>query len=256
EPTRIKKSSLAIRKAFAKGVLMFDGCVTKGGRIAFSSKSRKLASAIIEIWENDNMRHGKLHKNKRGEWTIYTTAQNKYFKLLAYFEERTQKQKLLRWIHGEKEAEPIIKKSSHLSIQKILSVLKKIKRCDINFLEHTFRRRYSTIRHYLKILENQKSIRISSTPYLWSSCISEKAAVYLNKKTHDIVFLKIRERFGLGKNTANTLGIHKATFSAWKLRKNRIPIGTLKRLCPLLNIKFEVVTKGVIQTDRDIIELI
>lgn len=256
EPKMIQKSTLRMRKDFARGVLMFDGCVTKSGKITFNSKSKNLALSVKEIWKKDGIDHGVLKRNKRNEWVVYTTSQNKYYKLLDYFEPDTQKSKLLYWINGDKRIKPVVKENLEFSVKKILLLLKKIKSCDINFLEQNFKKSYTSIRYYLNILERQKSIRISSTPCVWSNYISEKATVYLNKTAHDMIFSEIRKGFNFGKNVANILDVHKATFSAWKLRKNRIPLGILKDICYLLNIKFETLKKAVIQTDRDIIELI
>lgn len=256
EPERIKVSTLGIRRDFAKGVLMFDGCVTKGGKIVFSSKSKDLASAIEEIWTKDRIAHGILSINKRGEYTVGTTIPNSTERLLKYFEPNTQKWKLLHWINGNKVAKPIIKDGAVLSTEKILLLLREIKSCDANFLERYFERNYTSIRYYLRTLKSQGYIRISTSPRTWSRYISEKTTVYLNNPTHNMIFAKIKEKLKLEKNAASVLGIHKATFSAWKLRKNRIPIEILRQLCSLLGIDFSDLAKDVIQTDRDIIELI
>ncbi len=256
EPERIKVSTLDMRRSFARGVLMFDGCVTKGGKIAFSSKSKDLASAIDEIWTKDRIAHGVLSMNKRSEYTISTIIPNRTENLLNYFEPSTQKWKLLRWINGDKVVKPIIKEGGVLSAGKILLLLKEIRSCDIHFLERYFGRSYTSIRYYLNILENHGYIRISSSPHVWSGCISEKTTVFLDKHTHNMVFAKIKERLELEKNAADVLGIHKATFSAWKLQRNRIPVEVLQRLCSMLGINFSDLTKAIIQTDRDILELI
>ena len=256
EPERIKTSTLDMRRNFAKGVLMFDGCVTKGGKIAFSSKSKYLASDIGEIWTKDRISHGLLSVNKRDEYTIGTTSHNSTERLLKYFEPNTQKWKLLHWINGDKAAKPIIKEGGVLSAKKILLLLKKIRSCDINFLERYFEKNYTSIRHYLRILKNQGDIRISTSPHTWSRYINEKTTVYLNKPAHNMIFAKIKEKLKLEKNAANVLGIHKATFSAWKLQQNRIPIEILRQLCSLLGLNFSDLTKAIIQTDRDILELI
>ena len=256
EPERIKSSPLQIRRVFAKGALMFDGCVTKGGKISFSSKSKNFATAIQEIWASDKIAHGALSKSKRGEYVIYTIAPNNNHRLLKYFEPNTQKWKLLRWISGDEKSKPIIKENGALSTRKILLLLKKVRSCDVNFLEHHFGRRYTSIRYYLRILRNQKKISISTKPYIWGQYINEKTMVYLSKAMHDKIFVTIREKLGLGKSVATALGIHRATFSAWKLQKNRIPVKALRQLCSLVNLRFEDVSRYITQTDRDIIELI
>ncbi len=255
EPSRIRKAPIEFRKSFARGVLMFDGCVTKGGKITFSSKSQKLASAIKEIWAEDNIAHGILKKNKRDEWIVATTSKNKLNQLLDYFEPNTQKRKLLYWISGNNRIKPIVKETLTLSTKKVLLLLRKIKSCDVHFLEEHFKKGYTSIRYHLNILKNQNKISISTKPSVWSRHINEKATVYLDESTHNMFFAKIKEKINLGKNVASILGVHKATFSAWKLQKNRMPLEIIREICFLLNINFENLTKNITQTDRDIVEL-
>jgi transcriptional regulator with XRE-family HTH domain len=256
EPDCIKKSSLMVRKSFARGVLMFDGCVNKAGKIFLSSKSQKLVLSIKEIWKLDNISQGKMAKNKRNEWLLYTTTKNECTRLANYFETNTQKWKLLYWINGKENLKPIIKNDVNLSTIKITTLLKEIKSCDMSFLEKYFKKRYTSIRYYLNILRNHGLIRISCTPRIWSNYIDDRTTVYLDKSGHDKIFDEIKGKFGLEKNISTLLGVHKGTFSAWKRRKNRIQIKILKQLCSLLNINFEDITKNIIQTDRDIIEFI
>jgi len=255
EPDIVKNAKLNIRREFAKGALMFDGCVTKGGKITFSTKSKDFTSAIQEIWIKDKIACGVLSRNRRGEYSISTIVPNRLQRLLKYFEPDTQKWKLLQWINGATNSKPIIKKSGALSAEKILSLLNEIKSCDINFMERHFKRRYTSVRHYLHILIKHKKIKITHSPHIWGHYINEKTSVYLSKRIHDVVFTAIREKLGMGKSVARVLEIHKGTFSAWKKRKNGIPVEILKKLAPLLGFKLKELTRAVIQTDRDIIEL-
>ena len=64
EPKIIKKSNLRIRKAFAKGVLMFDGCLTKEKKVLFSTVSQSLFTSIKQIWRKDNIKFGKSIPSK------------------------------------------------------------------------------------------------------------------------------------------------------------------------------------------------
>jgi len=256
EPEVIQNSTLEVRRSFARGALMFDGCVTKGGKISFSSKSKNFASAIQDIWAKDKINQGILLRNRRGEYVISTIIPNRINRLLKYFEPETQKWKLLRWISGDKKVKPIIRDNGVLSAERILLLLKRIKYCDVNFLERYYKKRYTSIRHYLKILKNHGKVNISTRPHGWSKYIDEKATVYLDKTTHRMLFAKIKEKLNLGKNAADVLGVHKATFSAWKLQNNRIPIEVLRRLCYLVNLDFKSVSPHIVQTNRDVIEFI
>lgn len=176
-------------------------------------------------------------------------------KLLNYFEKNTQKYKLLRWIDGYLQYKPMIKDNHALSVKKILLLLNKIESCDVSFMERYFKRRHITIRTYLNILKKQRKIRISNKPVTWSNSISDTTTINLKKTVHDELFAKIKEKLGHYKNAASVLGVHKATLSAWKLQKSRIPVEILRQMCLMCEIDFEDITPSIIQTDRDIIEL-
>ena len=156
EPHEIRTSSLLIRKSFARGVLMFDGCVTKSHKIVFSVKSRNLWNAIKEIWEMDKLSFGESINARRDEFTLFTTEKNKKNKFFAYFEPNTQKHKLLHWLGGDLSYKPMIKSLEGLSVENLLKVIKESGVCDTQFLGRYFKRTYTTIQQYLNILEKQK----------------------------------------------------------------------------------------------------
>jgi len=255
EPEVIKKSSLKIRKAFARGVLMFDGCVTKQSKILFSTVSQKLHNSIKEIWERDKIKFGK-RVDKRGDKILFTTVKNKKEKLLKYFEENTQKWKLLHWLSGDLDKFPIIKKDSFLSVEKILKILQKIKRCDADFLANYFNCHYLTIRNHLKTLKRQGKIKLSNHPDCVNNYVSKNTTVFLKDKFQKLVFSGIKKKFKKDKNFAEFLDIHKATLSAWRVKKNRIPLYILKEMCEVLNLDFNELLKNIAKTDREIAEII
>lgn len=255
ESNVIKKSNLKIRKAFAKGVLMFDGCVTKRRNIVWSTKSQKLHNSIKEIWEKDKIDFG-ARIDQRGDKILYTTAKNKKEKILEYFEENTQKWKLLNWLSGDLTQTPVFKKSSSLSTEKILKVLQKIRRCDADFLKNHFNCTHFTIRNHLKILKRQGKIRLSNHPSHINDYVNQNTGVFLKNKSHQLLFSKIRKKFKKDKNFAKFLGINKATLSAWRVKKNRIPIYVLREICKALDFDFSRVSKNIAKTDREIAEII
>ncbi|PIV44945.1 MAG: hypothetical protein COS25_02470 [Candidatus Nealsonbacteria bacterium CG02_land_8_20_14_3_00_37_10] len=264
EPRIIKKSNLKTRKAFAKGVLMFDGCVTVGKKIEFGTVSRNLFTSINQIWEKDNIKFGKSISKRRGSYnprksytlfTLSTTSGNKKKKLLKYFEPDTQKWKLLNWLSGDLTQVPIIKEKHSLSLEKVVKVLQKVKICDAIFLKNYFKCAHTTIRTYLKILKNQGKIRLSNRPHYISDYVNRNATVLLKDGVHNFIFKKIRERFKKDKNFAIFLGIHKATFSNWRLKKSRTPIYILRKMCEILNIDFHKVSRNIITVDQEIAEI-
>lgn len=265
EPKIIKKSNLRIRKAFAKGVLMFDGCLTKEKKVLFSTVSQSLFTSIKQIWRKDNIKFGKSISEKKCSYnpkriyilfTLFTTAENKKMKILKYFEVNTQKWKLLKWLSGDLDYTPIIKEDSSLSIKKVLIILQKIKICDAIFLKNYFKCSHSTIRTYLKILKNQRKIKLSNRPNYINKYVNKNATVLLKNKFHKLLFKKIRKKFKKDKNFAKFLGIHKATISTWKLRKNRISISIFKEMCKILDFNFNTASKNIEKIDREIAEII
>jgi len=266
EPKIIEKSNLKIRKAFARGVLMFDGCVTKEGKISFSTVSHNLFTSIKQIWKKDNIKFGQSISeridsyNPRRSYTLFTlstTVENQKEKLLRYFEPGTQKWKLLNWLSGDLNCTPILKTKSSLSVRKVLKILQRIKICDTYFLKNYFgSHSYTNIRCHLKILKNQGKIRLSNHPSSISKYVSKNTTLLLKNKFHKLLFKKIREKFKRDQNCAKFLEIHKATFSAWRIRKNRIPLHILEQICKALNLNFNKISKNVEKTDREIAEII
>jgi len=256
EPAVIKKSNLKIRRAFAMGLLMFDGCVSFDKKILFSVRSKNLLNSLKEIWEKDRVKFGKSKNNRRKEETLFTTAGNKKEKLLKYFEENTQKWKLLKWLSGDLTKTPILKYKSSISLKRVSKLLQKIKCCDAIFLKNYFKCGHFTIRTYLKILRDQGKIKLSNHPSYINNYINKNATVLLKNRVHKLLFRRIREKFRKDKNFAEFLGIHKATISTWRLRKNRIPILILKNMCKILDFDFNKVSKNIEKTDREIVEII
>ncbi|MDP2930655.1 MAG: helix-turn-helix transcriptional regulator [bacterium] len=263
EPKIIRTSSLKIRTCFARGVLMFDGCVRIDKKITLTSKSKTLIHSVATIWTKDNIKFGTTkskrisgYANGTNEYTVFTTTGNKKQRLLKYFEPGTQKWKLLKWLSGDSDALPFIRTKDGLSFKVLIKLLRKIKTCDAMFLKEYFGCSHSTIRTYLKVLRDQKKIRLSNHPKLINDYINENATILLEERVHRLVFKRIRRRFKYDKNFAKFLGLHKATISAWRRKKTRIPFKTLKRMCKTLDINRERILRNITKTDREIVEII
>lgn len=265
EPKIIKESNLKIRMAFAKGVLMFDGCITKEKKIVFGTVSRNLFTSMKQIWKRDNVKFGKSIGQRRSSYnpiksytlfTLFTTTENKKEKLLKYFESDTQKWKLLNWLSGNLDYTPIVKEGHFLSLRKVLRLLQKIEVCDAIFLKKYFKCSHSVIRSYLKILKDQGKIKLSNHPISISKYVSGNTTLLLKKKFHKLLFRRIREKFKKDQNCGNFLGIHKATFSAWRVGKNRIPFYILEKICKILDLDFNRVFINIEKADREIVEII
>jgi transposase-like protein len=255
EPKPIRASGLETRKAFARGVLMFDGCVTKNRTVALSVKSEKLRDSIRDIWHRDGVNFGVSQNKKRGEWTLFSTKQNTLEKLLAYFQENTQKHKLLRWLTGDKTVNPILKWSGTISADKILKVISLAKSCDSCFLQTYFKCSHTTIRDYLKMLVTRGQITLSRHPRHMSHNVSEDTSILLEKDFHQHLFRAVKTTFVKYKKCASFLGVGGGTLSAWYLRKNRIPIYILDKLGPAIGIKAEKILENSIEVDHEIAEV-
>ena len=55
---------------------------------------------------------------------------------------------------------------------------------------------------------------------------------------------------------SNFLEIPKANLSAWKVKKNRMPLKIVREICTSLEIPFNKALKNIYETDREIAEII
>ena len=256
EPKLIRESSLNIRKEFAKGGLMFDGCVTKHKKLMFSSLSPYFANSIKEILIKDNIKIGSL-KNKRDEYIVYTTSDNKIKNLVNYFEKGTKKWELLMWLSNKDfNSKQITYEKDLHQTKNILEILKEIRSCDAEFLMNRLNYTHTTIRQSLLILKLKGLIKLSNHPVKISKYLSDKTTVFLKDDFHNFLFNRILERFKSYEEFSTFLEIPKANLSTWKLKKNRIPLKTLREICNSLEIPFTQALGKVYETDREIAEII
>ena len=85
--------------------------------------------------------------------------------------------------------------------------------------------------------------------------ISKETGVLLKEKTRIPLFEKMKEKFGSHKNAAMFLDVKKATYSSWKLGKNRVPINTLNKMADASGIEKREICSDVVSTDRMICSL-
>ena len=86
--------------------------------------------------------------------------------------------------------------------------------------------------------------------------VSDKTTAFLKKQFHNYLFNKILQQFHSYEKFAIFLEMNKGTISAWKVRKNRIPLCIIKNMCKSLNIPFKKVIENIDETDREIAETI
>jgi hypothetical protein len=93
EPNIIQKSPLVFRKAFAKGVMTFDGSVRLDGRIGIQIRSKNLFNQLKKIFELDKI---KIYTSntRDGFFSIESQPSSKW---LHYFEEGSIKYLRLKY---------------------------------------------------------------------------------------------------------------------------------------------------------------
>lgn len=98
EPTIIKQQSLVIRNSFARGVLIFDGCVKTNGIVSLSSMSENLIKDIQLILKLNRIEVCINHNKKKQSWILETQNSRdtqEITKLLSFFEKSTYKYRRL-----------------------------------------------------------------------------------------------------------------------------------------------------------------
>lgn len=260
EPLLIKSSSLSIRKAFALGVLTFDGSSTISGNVSFDTKSKNMYDSIGDILAKSGIEFGSTFS--RGIFRITTYKSNNPQKLNSLFENGT-----VKWLRYEESYKTIKENDfqkrykrfsqSKITFDELIKVLRLVGSCDIDFLTKQFKCRHTSICHYLNVLKNNSKVRLSPRPVIFKSdFVSDKVTVYLKDDFHNEIFDRIVENFAEFQKFAKFIDVHKATLSSWKLKKNRMPLSTIKRICGILKIDVSLIDKNVEETDRRIIEVI
>ena len=256
EPKIIKESSLNIRKEFAKGAIIFDGSISKRKTLTFTSISQSFAESIRDILIKDEIK-ANIFRNKRGEYTVYTTIENKVDHLLKYLEKGTKKWDLLMWLNNNDFISKQITYHKDLkNTKKILEIIKEKATCDASFLMNLTKTSHTNIRQHLLILKSKNLIKLSRYPKKLNNIISQDTTVFLKDKIHNYIFNKILERFKNYEEFSTFLEISKGALSAWKVKKNRIPLKKLKEICDIIEANYDIALENIAETDREIAEII
>ncbi len=248
EPKIIKSSTFRLRRDFAKGVMMFDGCLSLEGIMSIELSSKSLISSLKNIFAEDGIVICAIRTNH----VIRTKRSNNINKLTSYFEKGTPKHERIRMIKGERGIEKKLDSNSPNSLIKILKTIKKVKTCDIRFLTKKFGGIVpSTIMPYLRILQKHSLIRLQSrATLLCTEHVDEKIYIKINKPIRDALFAKLKIKFKEHQKVARYLGVSKKTFSLWKLGKNRIPLLMLMKMTSAAEMTKEEVLSDIESTDR------
>lgn len=255
EPKIIKDSTLEVRKNFARGAIMFDGSVLKNKRIIFTSISPAFTESIKDILTSAKIKV-RSFRNKRGEYGVYTTSENKIERLLEYFEKGTKKWDLLMWLSDKEFTSKQVSYENDIKNKEILEIIKDVGSCDYIFLKKRTGLSPISIRRNLLILKSRGIIRLSNKPKIINEGVSEGTTVFLKEKFHNKLFNNIVKKFDNYIKYSNFMGINHSTLSTWKVKKNRIPLRLLKQICISIDASYQKALKNVIETDREIAEII
>ncbi len=150
EPNLITNSDFCLRKAFFRGVLTFDGGVSKNGSVFLQLCSKRLLDSFryFLLDQSIKMSYGKT---KRGSYYITIPVKDSH-KLLEYFELNTEKWlKLNSFLYGfkravcdEEEARRLIKKffiingNTKMNSNECFNIIKELNQFDVfDFIEVT-----------------------------------------------------------------------------------------------------------------------
>ncbi|MAG47258.1 hypothetical protein CL617_01515 [archaeon] len=191
EPELVKKSNFKIRKAFAKGVMDFDGGVKASGMVALTSMSKQLIDNIYEILSLDGISVNKKYNKKKKSWQIESRSGRKkeYLrKWLDYFEKGTWKYNRLKFFLDNKsysieQLEYLFPKHHRSKIQirdvyrNIYNTKKsKIKDIVMGLRKDNLKVADTTIYKYLHLLEKsglirKEGVKITDGKYWWSETL-------------------------------------------------------------------------------------
>ena len=178
EPEIIKNSNLDFRKAFALGVMTFDGSVDIRGKPMIQSKSRNLILDLHEIFKNETILISFNNKpDKMGRYTLQ--FRNFEHKLLNYFDKESEKhERLCELVYGfqgkvknleeAKKAFDLAYPKTTLSLitfSKILDILKQKQTFSYQTTLNTLKNQNThisdtTLKYYIKILSNNGIVHL------------------------------------------------------------------------------------------------
>ncbi len=173
-PSLIQNSDIDLRKAFARGVFTFDGCVKTNGIIAFCTRSKKLMEDIKNVLDEDNIQYTCGFNKNKNAWNLESTSgrdKELLRKWEDYFFPETIKHQRLRFFLGDyktnnlTELEEIFPIHHHniASLREIYQAINHLKKGEINDLVLELNRKgynlaKTTFYKYLYILTTSKLI--------------------------------------------------------------------------------------------------
>jgi len=177
-PKLIKNAPFPIRKAFARGLIQFDGSVKRNGSVVLSTNSGHLMNFFLNTIKNDNLEGAVWARSDRKKELTFESSPSK--KWLTYFIEGTPKyQRLYEYVYGFKgkaeSIDEIIKifdrafpnnNRSTLSFGKLIKTASKSKEFTRYQISDKLGIHYKPLSVMLDILENAKIIKVERVKML------------------------------------------------------------------------------------------
>ena len=173
EPIIIKNSKLKIRKAFALGVITFDGGIKTSGMVSLTSMSKSLINDISKILKEDGLSVNKFYNIKKKSWLLEShSGRNKTYqkKWLDYFEKSSWKYDRLNFFVNNRKSYSIKYLNylfpnhyhSKINLNEVYNSIKKIKSGKIKDITKELNKNIkivdTSVYKYLYILEKANLI--------------------------------------------------------------------------------------------------
>jgi len=264
EPPIIKKSNPSFRKAFALGVMTFDGSVDCRGMVALTMKSKDVVTSVYQIVSNNGVRLRPLKYSKCKD-QCYFQSNYRNPMLLRYFEENTEKwYKLKELVYGFqgkvtslKEAKLAFDRTyskvalSKVSFSDIIKLIPSSKPFTNKDIISRLKGKNIDITSvslgvYLHILRNAKIIQPSDN-YKVKKYKEDNRNIILKNDFRQYFFKKIRGEFQLQRELAHYLGRTQSIISNYIHGRRSIPIYDLEKMAKLIKIDKDTLNKNVIK---------
>ncbi|MFH1376620.1 MAG: hypothetical protein ABIH25_03200 [Candidatus Woesearchaeota archaeon] len=262
-----------LERAFVVGSMTFESSVNINKSIGFSVVSKKFRDDLRNILVNNGMKVKSLTLKKGGNrklqyglWTsdnmnpkeletwldYYIIGSEKWFKILELsngFFGRINKLK-----DAKRSFNLTYFKGRKVNIIGLISIIKKLKQVDINYLYKKLGVGKTTIMKYLNILNDSKIIkRNKNLSKLNINNLSKNTHITLSDSCRKSIFDRINQNHGHDAKICRLLRINDFVYCRWRNGERGIPLGQLKTLLKLGKIpkKTYLNTKRI---DREIIE--
>ena len=267
EPIIIRKSPVKFRKAFALGVMTFDGGVDCRGMAALSGKSKGLVGNVHQILIKDQINVSPLKYFQYKE-QYYFQSNYRDPKLLQYFDNQSSKwYRLYELVYGFqgkiktlKEAKMVFNKTyskvaiSKVSFSDIIDIIINMdiftnKEIILKLKEKNIEITSSAIGVYLHLLRNAKIIHPFDDYKAQKHKVDNKN-VRLNNNFRGYFFKEVMRKFEKQQELGDFLKRIQSVISNYIYGRRSIPLYDLKKMAKVIKIAENTLNKNIIKTTQ------